>query len=540
LGACWPLLAAEGASAHPRWLQLGVVVLEAAAGQGPAARSDPRLQECAGQLLSHTRLAARVPQALGWERGWHAEAAATQEFNGAAAAGSDSSAPGTSAAATPEDRLRLTAVLLLQRRLPVLLVRLRHMREVRRQAAACAPWLARLNVLLGFVAAEKALGFLNDASSRAAATAAGAPPAQGADGGRQAASPAAKAAAGSQKKMPAAAVTLLAATVAASSGRKAQEKGVAQTRAGAAAEDAGRPSVTALEEAAAAAGAQAVQCFARAVVLAGRADAGGTKAAAWPTVLNATRALWNCGRQLVNALPQLTQARADGHAGAADSAFAGAGASAHEGPAPAPAWEFQPLPLPRLPPLELSSLLPAGQAGAVAAAPAKGKVAAAGGSSDSKKALARMGSTAASSKSGGGAPVTGEHAAPGARLVLLPVVRRPAACITAAAAAAAEALLGAVARMKARMAADAPEQLRQAVSSNARDDASEGVVVLLPSSLGGAAGRTIEFSLGSDAPSMVWYDGAPVSVPWLGSVVAALVEVMRRGQCWHGVMGIGG
>lgn len=51
LAACWPLLAADGAASHPRWLQLGVRVLEAAAHAGPAERRDAKWREAAEQLL---------------------------------------------------------------------------------------------------------------------------------------------------------------------------------------------------------------------------------------------------------------------------------------------------------------------------------------------------------------------------------------------------------------------------------------------------------------------------------------------------------
>lgn len=51
LAACWPLLAAEGALGHPRWLQLGARVLEAAAHAGPAARREPLWREVAEQLI---------------------------------------------------------------------------------------------------------------------------------------------------------------------------------------------------------------------------------------------------------------------------------------------------------------------------------------------------------------------------------------------------------------------------------------------------------------------------------------------------------
>lgn len=77
LNSCWPLLTAEGASSHPRWLELGVMVLEAAAKLGKATRHEARFKEAAEQLLQHVRLAVRVPQLAEWEV-WQPDAAAEQ------------------------------------------------------------------------------------------------------------------------------------------------------------------------------------------------------------------------------------------------------------------------------------------------------------------------------------------------------------------------------------------------------------------------------------------------------------------------------
>jgi hypothetical protein len=498
LGVCWPLLAAEGAAAHPCWLELGVRVLEAAAAKGKATRADPRLQEAAEQLLAHARLAARVPQACEWERGWRVDAAAEQLAAEAAAAGGGDHDVQQQAAADAQEgdeRRRLAAGLLLQRRLPALLRRLRHMRETRGRARAWAPWLTRLHTLLGHVAADQALQLLaaRDAGAAGADSLAPAVLAASSSSPTDKKGAAGKATAGAAKKPGGKA-----------GGQAAADAGGAPAAGAASAADA----------AAAETAARAVRCFSRAAVLAGRAaEPGG---AAWPVLLNAVRALWDVGRQLVNALPQLAEAAAAGTDGAA--------------------WQLQPLPPPRLPPLALESLLPAaaGEPRAVAATPppkAGGKGGGGGGSAESKKALGRAPSAAAGAKGGRGTPAAGDAQA-GPRLVPQPVARRPAASAAPAAAAAAEALLAVVARVKARMAAGPPAgALRSPPPPGAAQPTG------MPSSHGGD--RATEISLGSDAPSIAWYESVQLSVPWLGGVVAALLEVLRRSECWHAVMGVG-
>ncbi|KAF5826443.1 hypothetical protein DUNSADRAFT_3069 [Dunaliella salina] len=150
---------------HPRWVELMVRAIEDSVRKGKLGN----VEALAGQVMWHVRSKLQCPPvaAYPYEPKWDLEAAAAEYADVTLDPEEEPPKPDPTSlldvntaaeeeawlaareAVLMQARRRHAAATLLQRRLPLLLARLRAVREIRQLAMQWAPWMARLNTVLG-------------------------------------------------------------------------------------------------------------------------------------------------------------------------------------------------------------------------------------------------------------------------------------------------------------------------------------------------------------------------------------------------------
>lgn len=397
-------------------------------------------------------------------------------------------------------RRREAAAVLLQRRMPALVLRLKAVRDIRTKAARWAPWAARLNALLGLVAAAESKAYVEAKVKQADA---------GEAAGADASAPAAPSMAskpsspktGSRPTSPSRPVSPGKKDPKAAGAKPGTPKGGRKDAGPAEPETpALPPPITALTH------------LARSAQLAARGTA-------WHELLNTTRHAWNTCRALINVDTSLMA------------------------PTPKLVWETGPMPPP--PTAPESTIAPA----AVGKDAKGGKGGAAAKKEDPKaKAGAKDAKGAAAGKKGA---TTDSGTFPEPVWGPVPIPKNAGPNVGRALRSATEALLTAVAAFK----AGAPLHtgvLPQAKESSASEGANGGKV----SSSGGGPGtvtcalerpatqasqvtESSHFSFGSDLAVELWFQGGPLDMEWVNKFVVMVLNVLFRMNRFHSVLALG-